>query len=193
MDPDEFAAFYRQEAEAVLLFHARRTFDPETALELTAETFAEAWRSRRSLRATERIERRAWLFTIARRRWAAYLERGRVERRALTRLRGRMPTFHEDDLAAIDDRAGLPTLRAAVAAELARLPDDQREALRLRIVEERDYAEVAATLGVREATVRARVSRGLKALGRGLEERAGDAPATGARAGDSRARPEAPR
>lgn len=165
---------YREEAEAVLLFHTRRTFDAEVALELTAETFAEAWRSRRSLRATGGVERRAWLFTIARRRWGAFLERGRVERKALTRLRFTMPTFHEDDLAAIHDRAGLPELRREVAAQLARLSAEHREALELRIVDEQDYPDVARALGVSEQTARARVSRGLRALGRALDAAAPD-------------------
>jgi RNA polymerase sigma factor (sigma-70 family) len=169
MDPDEFARWYREEAEAVLLFHTRRTFDAEVALELTAETFAEAWRSRRSMRATGGVEQRAWLFTIARRRWGAYLERGRVERKALARLRMTMPVFHEDDLAEIHERAGLPALRREVAEQLAGLSATHREALQLRIVDERDYPDVARALGVSEQTARARVSRGLRALGRALD------------------------
>ena len=55
--------------------------------------------------------------------------------------------------------------------ELARLIDDQRDALRLRVVEERSYPEVADALGVSEQTARARVSRGLRALARALEPR----------------------
>src|SRR5436309_1821111 len=50
-DADAFAELYRHEGEAVLIFLTRRTFDAETALELTAETFAIAmrpWGRRRS-------------------------------------------------------------------------------------------------------------------------------------------------
>jgi RNA polymerase sigma-70 factor (ECF subfamily) len=169
MGPDEFAALYREEAEAVLMFHTRRTFDAEVALELTAETFAEAWRSRRGLRATGGVELRAWLFTIARRRWTTFLERGRVERKTLARLRVTMPVFHEDDLEEIHERAGLPQLRHEVAMQLAELSAQHREAVQLRVVEERDYPDVAALLGVSEQTARARVSRGLRALGRALD------------------------
>jgi RNA polymerase sigma-70 factor (ECF subfamily) len=74
-----------------------------------------------------------------------------------------------DEIAEVDRRAGLPELRATLGAELAKLTDDQREALRLRVVEERSYQEVAASLGVSEATARARVSRGLRAMSRQLE------------------------
>lgn len=164
MQSHEFVAWYREEAEAVLIFHARRTMDPELALDLTAETFAEAWRCRHTLRATSYEERRGWLFTIARRQLGRYWRRGKVERRALETLKMQVPAAHEDDLAEIDQRAGLPGLRTAMATELARLSDDQRQALELRIVEERGYDEIAELVGVSEQVVRTRVSRGLKAL-----------------------------
>lgn len=169
MDPDEFAEMYRTEAEAVLIFHTRRTFDGHLAIELTAETFSQAWQSRRQLRATTAVGRRAWLFVIARRTLARSLERGAVERRALTRLGVRLPEVHEDDLEEIEERAGLAELRTTLAGELARLNADQREALQLRVVEERDYPEVASILGTSEQTARARVSRGLRALAAALE------------------------
>ena len=44
---DAFGTFYERHAEALLRFFARRTLDPDAAAELTAETFAEAWVSRR--------------------------------------------------------------------------------------------------------------------------------------------------
>lgn len=169
MDPDAFSALYREEADAVLVFHVRRTLDAEVALDLTAETFAQAWRSRRGLKATTAVELRAWLFTIAARTLARYHRRGRVERQALERLGVRLPRVHEDDLQEIEERAGLTDLRAALGRELPRLPGNQREALRLRVVEERSYDEVAQVLGVSEPTARARVSRGLRALARALE------------------------
>jgi RNA polymerase sigma-70 factor (ECF subfamily) len=74
-----------------------------------------------------------------------------------------------DEIAEVDRCAGLPELRELLGTELARLTADQREALRLRVVEERSYEEVAASLGVSEATARARVSRGLRAMGAALE------------------------
>ena len=42
--PDAFVALYERDAEAVLVFLTRRTLDVEVALDLTAETFAQAWR-----------------------------------------------------------------------------------------------------------------------------------------------------
>ena len=82
--------------------------------------------------------------------------------------------MHEDDLALIDERAGLPALRLALGAQLAVLPEQQQRALQLRIVDELDYVEVAATLGCSEQAARARVSRGLRLLAAGLELAVGE-------------------
>ena len=170
-DADAFAALYDREARTVLVFIARRTLDPELALDLTAETFAQAFRGRRSFRGSTEMEERAWLFTIARRQISRYHRRGKVERRALEALGAQLPEAHEDDLREIEEAAGLDALRSTLGDELARLNAGQRAALQLRVVEERSYPEVADALGVSEQTARARVSRGLRALAQALEPR----------------------
>ena len=53
---------------------------------------------------------------------------------------------------------------------LERLPTDQREAVRLRVLEELDYDEIAARTGASEPAVRQRVSRGLKWLRGRIDE-----------------------
>jgi RNA polymerase sigma factor (sigma-70 family) len=163
-DPAGFVPFYRGQAEAVLMFLTRRTLDPEVAVDLTAETFAQAWRAWPRVRTDSHEEMRAWLFTIARRQLAHYLRSGYARRSALTRLGMRVPSAHEDDLAAIEHAAGLAGLRRELAVELSRLSGEQRQALQLRVVEELPYEEVARRLGVSEQAARARVSRGLRAL-----------------------------
>jgi RNA polymerase sigma factor (sigma-70 family) len=168
-DAADFDAFYRRESEGILVFLARRTFDAEVALELTAETFSRAYVGWRGVRGESPQERQAWVYTIARRTLARYLRRGRVERRALQRLGIQLPRMHEDDLVLIEERAGLSGLRHKLGEQLARLSAQQRRALELRIVHERSYAEVASDLGISEVAARARVSRGLRALGGTLE------------------------
>ncbi len=168
-DADAFSELYRREGEPVLIFLTRRTWDGETALELTAETFALALRSWRKLEKLGPEQQRAWLFTVARRQLARYLRRAKVERRAMQRLGMQVPQVDQDDLLLIERRAGLPELRRMVELELTRLSATQREALRLRVVEEHSYQEISLQLGVSEQTVRARVSRGLRALARALE------------------------
>jgi RNA polymerase sigma factor (sigma-70 family) len=168
-DADAFSELYRREGEAVLIFLTRRTWDGETALELTAETFAVALRSWRKLRPLAPEQQRAWLFTVARRQLGRYLRRASVERRAMHRLGMQSPPVDHDDLLAIEHRAGLSELRRAVELELSKLSPTQRDAVRLRVIEERSYEEISRQLGISEQTVRARVSRGLRTLARALE------------------------
>ena len=49
------------------------------------------------------------------------------------------------------------------------LPEDQRDVIRAHVLDDQGYAEIARSRHLTEATVRKRVSRGLK----GLRERAG--------------------
>ena len=109
----EFDETYRRESERVLVFFARRTLDAEVALDLTAETFAQAYLGWARLRADSHEQRQAWLYTIARRQLSRYQRRGNVERRAIRRLGIQTPTAHEDDvLRAV--AAGLDITRAVV-------------------------------------------------------------------------------
>jgi RNA polymerase sigma factor (sigma-70 family) len=167
-DPASFVALYEQEAEPVLVFFARRTLDVEVALDLTAETFAQAWQGWTKVRLDSSHEVRAWLFTIARRQLGRYLRRGRVERRALARAGFEVPIVGPDDLAEIERAADLADLRGRLNAGLDRLSGAQRDAVRLRILEEVPYPDVARRLGISEPTARARASGGLRLLAAAL-------------------------
>lgn len=91
--PDVFGEIYRTHARSILVFLTRRIYDPEIALDLTAETFAQAFAGRRRFRGSTDEEIAAWLFGIARNVLARYLRRGRAERRALRRLGVDVPTW----------------------------------------------------------------------------------------------------
>jgi len=171
-EADGFVELYRRESEMVLVFCARRVLDAQVALDLTAETFAQAYKGRRVFRGTTEPEARAWLLTIARRQIARFLERSSTDRRLVERLGVQIPQLAADEIEDVERRAELPRLRALVGEELGRLSEEQRVALRLRIVEERSYEQIAGLLDLTEATVRARVSRGLRTLGVGLDARA---------------------
>jgi len=55
-EPEVFAEFYKQHFERVLAYLARRVCDADLALELTAETFAQAYMARGRFRADRRAE-----------------------------------------------------------------------------------------------------------------------------------------
>ncbi len=59
----------------------------------------------------------------------------------------------------------IEALAGGAALELLEgLAKDQREAVRARIVDERDYREIAAELRCSQSVVRKRVSRGVNAI-----------------------------
>ncbi len=86
-----FVALYERDAETVLLFFTRRTLDVEVALDLTAETFAQAWRGWSRVRLDSVEEVQGWLFTIARRQLGRYL-RSRAGRAACAQTDRRFDT-----------------------------------------------------------------------------------------------------
>lgn len=172
-DPAAFADFYEAEAARLLVFFARRTCDPQVALDLCAETFAAAFEGRRRFRGDGDEQARAWLYGIAHHRLARFFRRGAIERRALARLGMEVPALASDDYERIEHEAGLPAMRERVRAGLEDLSGDQREALSLRVVQELPYEEVARRLAISEPTARARVSRGLRALARVLDGEGG--------------------
>jgi RNA polymerase sigma-70 factor (ECF subfamily) len=137
------------------------------AADLAAETFAQALASRGRFR-PERGRAGAWLFGIGRHVLARSLERGRVEERARRRLKLPPLVLTDEALDAIDALLSPPG--GDVVGLLGRLPADQRDAVRARILEDRSYGEIAAGLRCSECVVRQRVSRGLAAMRAGLEE-----------------------
>lgn len=168
-DGEGFKAFYAAEREPLLRFFARRVYDPELALDLCSEVFAQAFIDRSRFRGSGPDEARAWLYSIAHGRLADYYRRGTAQRKALRRLRIELPAPHADELARVEQLLDLDAARSMIRDGLRELSEDQRVALMLRIVEERPYGEVASGLGVSEQTARARVSRALGALSKAIQ------------------------
>jgi len=164
LDSSDFANLYDRHAAELLGFFVRRTYDPDVGVDLLAETFAVAFRDRRQFRGEDLAAARPWLYGIARHRLAMYFRRGRVERRALARLGVERRALSEPEYDRIEELATAGELRERLAVALDGLPAEQRDALRLRVVEGLPYSDVARELGVSEQTARARTSRALRAL-----------------------------
>lgn len=156
---------YTRHRRELLLFFVRRTADTEVALDLWAETFAQALVSRRRFRGSTDAEAAGWLYAIARRQLALFYRRGQAERRALDRLNVERPPADELVEAELVREAGLSELRRELAGALETLSTETRAALELRVVHGLPFADVARRLAITEPTARARVSRGLRALG----------------------------
>jgi RNA polymerase sigma-70 factor (ECF subfamily) len=165
----DVGGLYEAHARRLLVFFARRTYDSQLAMDLVAETFARAYEHRDSHRGVSEQEAIGWLWGIARNVLYETQRRGRAERRALRRLGLEPETLSDAELARVDELAGLADRRQLVAAALRELSAEQREVVQLRVVGELDYPQIARRLNISEQAARARVSRGLRALGAALD------------------------
>jgi RNA polymerase sigma-70 factor (ECF subfamily) len=168
LQADDISRLYRDHARTLLVFVARRVYDPEVAMDVVAETFAAAFSVRHQFRDPEGSgddgDAVAWLYGIARHQLSRYYRRGRVERRALERLGVERRGLTDPEYERIEELAGLADLREAAAAALARLSAEHRSVVQLRVIEERSYPYVAEQLGISEQAARARLSRALREM-----------------------------
>jgi len=157
-DADAFARFYRRHLPVVVGFCLRATGDREFAADLTGEVFAVALAS--CGRYVARHDSAApWLIGIAQNKLRESRRRGRVSDVVRRRLQMQPLVLDDEGLGRVDELAWQG--ESAVMAALERLPAAERDAVRARVIDERDYREIAASLRCSESVVRQRVSRGL--------------------------------
>ncbi len=166
-DPEAFGVFYERFEAQLLGFFWRATRRADIAADLTAEVFAAALESAAGFRA-QSGSARGWLFGIARHELADTWERGRVEDRARRRMQVAPQTLTDEALERVEELASRASGDALQLLES--LPQDQRLAVNGRVLQELDYAELAASLSCSQSLVRQRVSRGLRALRARLKE-----------------------
>ena len=163
-DPMAFRELYERYADQVHGYMQRRTRDDDAAFDLTAETFARAWQARERFRDQAGGCAGPWLFGIARNVLAMSVRNRRLERDAAERLG---VLTEGEAAAAVPQEAWLEGLDEL----LETLPEGQREAVSLRVIDDLAYAQVASSLGTSEESARVRVHRGLAALRRQFQRK----------------------
>jgi RNA polymerase sigma factor (sigma-70 family) len=166
-DPDAFRVVYDRHARAVYLWLLSRTDSPDLALDLLAETFAQAFRSAHRFRAGD-ADARPWLQGIAanlvRQAWRSR----RVETRARVRLGVLEATrsLHGDAIDDAIDRLDSARISAELETALRGLSGAQRTAVELRVTRHSSSAEIARELECSAGAARLLVFRGLRHLKR---------------------------
>lgn len=169
LDGAALTRLFELHSQELLAYFARRTFDPQAAYDLLAETFAAAFEARGKCRARGDADLRSWLFGIARNQLNLFFRDGFIERRALAKLSVEPVALSDESYERIEQLAELTESRIRLTDAMSGLSEQHREVLQLRVVEELSYGEVAAALAVSEQVVRARVSRALQALRNALD------------------------
>lgn len=124
------------------------TRDRMAAEDITSETFVRAWAHVERIR-TESVK--GYLLAIARNLAHDELRRRRRQEPLHSELRDLEP----DPSRRVEERGELHSVLGAVAG----LPEGEREALALRVIEELPYEEVARVLGISVVAAKVRVHR----------------------------------
>ena len=173
-DPEAFVGFYARHFRPVLAYFWTRTRDRDMSADLTAETFAGA------LIGADRYDPakgtpQQWLYGIANNQLKAMWRSQRVSLRARRRLEVATPATPDSGWEEIEGiEAGIDRDRLATA--LARVPAKSREAVRLRIIEQLDYGEIARRMGCARSSARSLVFRGLRRLSDEFDAPSGSKP-----------------
>lgn len=156
-DPDAFAEVFQRHAREIYDWHFRRTSSPDTSLDLTAETFAQAWQHRARFKRRSDDSAFPWLLGIAQNQFRMLVRKQQVESKLRHKL-GMVTEWHINDNSTdlLDDSA----------TQLDALPPDQQAALDLRVMQGMSYREVGKQMGCSEPAARMKVMRGLRQLKR---------------------------
>jgi RNA polymerase sigma factor (sigma-70 family) len=150
----EFEVLYRANVAAVTAYFARRSAEPQTVADLTADTFVQAITSFSTFDPRKGTPR-AWVFGIARRIYAAHCEAHSQQRSRVERLAGRRELAPDEVGELIDaERPG-----RALVTRLTTLPATDRAVVELVDLAGLQPKEAAQVLGVAPGTLRMRLMR----------------------------------
>src|SRR6478736_449958 len=139
-DSEAFGVFYRRYQDTLTAFLIHHTRNPDLAQDLVAESFAIAY-SKAARFDLARGDGRRWLFGIARIAMLASNRVGGVE--DATRRKVGMATRDYSDEAWDLAEARVDSSMSDVVAGLDDLSDEERAAVIARVIQDRDYAEIA--------------------------------------------------
>jgi RNA polymerase sigma-70 factor, ECF subfamily len=159
-DAHAFRVLYDRHCSRLYAFFAGRTHDHHAALDLTAETFARAWDGRKRFEDRCNGSAAPWLFGIARNVLSRSVRERRLTLEAMTRLGVQRAASGDVDVPA----DWLDGLDADIAAALAKLPPEQRDAVERRIMHDESYETIADDANCTPGTARVRVFRGLRSV-----------------------------
>lgn len=134
----------------------------EIALDAVQEVFARLIVHRRRIRPGADGSIWPWLAVTGRNLLRDWQRRRAVDARARRRLG--IAVASDEAVTDVLRRTEASQLRPRLGLALNQLPAEQRTAVTARVLNELDYAEIASAAGASEATVRRRVSRGLRAM-----------------------------
>ncbi len=157
---DEYLLAYDQNADALFRFVYFRTHSREDARDIVQETFLKTWRY---LAQDQHIDQlRPFLYRTAKNLLID------LTKQKKTRNTGSLDEYLDagGEIAAESERSEFDPFDVERAMKLLNElePDEYREAVQLRIIDELSIAEIANIMGVSENVVSVRINRGINKL-----------------------------
>jgi RNA polymerase sigma factor (sigma-70 family) len=153
----EFEALYRANVAAVTAYFARRSADPQTVADLTADTFVAVITSFATFDPRKGTSR-AWVFGIARRIYATHCQAHSQQRSRVERLAGRRE-LAPDAIGDLIDRIDAERAGRALVTGLTTLPANDQAVIELVDLAGLQAKEAAQVLGIAPGTLRIRLMR----------------------------------
>lgn len=164
-DKDAFGLLYDHYHVAIYRFLFHRARSAQLAEDLTSETFFRALRSMNDFR-WQGKDFGAWLMTIARNLCTDHFKVGRTRLEVTTEDMG----AHDGRTEGPEDAVLASLTNELLMDALAQLPEEQRDCLVMRFLQQLSIAETAAVLDRSDGAVKQLQLRGVRNLARLLPE-----------------------
>jgi RNA polymerase sigma-70 factor, ECF subfamily len=158
-----FDQLYADHARAVHAYFLGRTGDDELAADLLQETFLRVWRHLDAVEQVPAERRQFWLFGVARN-----LLTDAYRRQASQGRLAQQATRHAQQAAAQPIGEAQHAAALDMEAAMARLPEELRVVLAMRVLAEMTSAEIGEALGRPPSTVRYQLAQARARLARAL-------------------------
>lgn len=159
-----FEQLYEDYYQPLLKYLRGKTGNLQDAEDLTAETFLYCYRNYDSYD-PEKSKPSTWLYLVANSRLKNHY-RDRKETVEFETLENLLEAEETD----MDRAVALEQLRLALAKKLELLPERQQKVVVMRFFQEKEFYEIAETLGTSVGNVRVMLSRALDRLGKEMSE-----------------------
>ena len=153
-----FEDLYEEYYQPLLHYLYKKTGNMQDAEDLTSETFLYCYRSYDQYD-PEKSAVSTWVYLVANSRLKNHY-RDKREHVEISELENLLPAEETD----MERAAWLEQLRVFLADKLECLPERQQQIIALRFFQEKDYDEIADTLGVTAGNARVLLSRAIDRL-----------------------------
>ena len=152
-DSKAFVVLYGRYRRPLYGYIRSKVSKKELADEIFQATFFNLHRSRARYRHGLKFD--AWLFSICRNAMRDYFRKLKTSER-------QNETFYEEEISSEMDES--IEVSSALTEKVAQLPKDQRQIIEQRVIEEREFSEIATALSTTRENVRQILSRALRKL-----------------------------